>query len=51
MGVIQFDRQRVELRERGVVVGLLPSPAELDLDCVAVSLGEMVENVALSLKD
>ena len=47
MGVVELERERGELLERAVVVGLLPRPAQPRLDRVAVALGEMVKHVAL----
>ena len=47
MGVVKLERERGQLLERTVVVGLLPRPAEPRLDWVAVALGEMVKHIAL----
>jgi hypothetical protein len=47
MRVVELERQRVELLERGPVVGLLPGSAQPRLDCRAVAIGEMVEDVSL----
>jgi hypothetical protein len=47
VGAVELQRERGQLLERLVVVGLLPRPAELGLDRWAVALGKMVEHVAL----
>jgi hypothetical protein len=46
MGVVQLNRQCVELLERAVMVGLLPRPAQPRLDRVAVALEEMIKHIA-----
>ena len=47
MRVVKLECQRDELIERGLVVGLLPRPAQPRLDRGAVALGEVIEDVAL----
>ena len=47
MRVVELERQRGELLERGVVIGLLPRATQPQLDGVAVALGEVVENISL----
>lgn len=45
--MVELERQAVELFERSIVVGVLPRPVQPCLDRVAVTLGEMLEYVAL----
>ena len=45
--VVELERQRDELIERGPLVGLLPRPPQPGLDRLTVALGEMAEHVSL----
>jgi hypothetical protein len=44
---VELDRERVELLQREIVVGVLPGLTQPALDRVAVALGEVVEHVSL----
>jgi hypothetical protein len=44
--MVELERECVELLERAVVVGVFPRLAQPRLDCLAVALGEMVQDIA-----
>jgi len=47
MRALQLTGERRELLERPLVVGLRPRPAQPALDEISITLGEVIEDVAL----